>query len=82
MELSYNPDTRAPAVQGSAGLKSIWEVCIQAAEGALIPARYGRAGLKRILDIFEYRGRILGRMQTKVLRDFLLVIHSHLYSFA
>jgi hypothetical protein len=32
--------------------------------------------------ILVYRGRILGRIQTKVLRDFLLAIHSHLYSFA
>jgi hypothetical protein len=39
MELSYNPETRSPAIQGSAGLKRIWEVSIQAANEALIQAR-------------------------------------------
>jgi hypothetical protein len=40
MELSYKPETRGPAVQGSAGLKRIWEVNIQAADGALIQSRH------------------------------------------
>ncbi len=40
MELSYKPETGGPAVQGSAGLKRIWVMSIQAADGALIQARY------------------------------------------
>jgi hypothetical protein len=40
MKLSYKPETRGPAVQGSAGLKRIWEVSIQAADEAPIQARY------------------------------------------
>jgi hypothetical protein len=56
MELSYNPGTRGPVVQGSAGLKRIWEVCIQGADEALIQARYGSAGLKRTRDIFAFTG--------------------------
>jgi hypothetical protein len=39
MELSYKPETRGPAVQGSAGLKRIWEVNIHAADRALIQPR-------------------------------------------
>ncbi len=39
MELSYKPETRGPAVQGSAGLKRIWKVSIQAADEALIQPR-------------------------------------------
>jgi hypothetical protein len=50
MELSYKPETRGPVVQGSAGLKWIWKVSIQAADGALIQARYGSAGLKIIWE--------------------------------
>jgi hypothetical protein len=40
IELSYNPETRGPAVQGSAGLKRIREVRIQDADEALIQSRH------------------------------------------
>jgi hypothetical protein len=54
MKLSYNPDTRGPAVQGSAGLKRICEVNIHMPRMELSykpetrgPAVQGSPGLKK-----------------------------------
>jgi hypothetical protein len=40
MKLAYKPESRGPEVQGNAGLKRIWEVSIQNADGALIQTRH------------------------------------------